>query len=83
MKLQIRLKLKCLVGSRESSRDRTMRGTFAFGSSTPRILSHLCSTTGENFNNNRINLQVGRRSYTTPTFPTSRPKTSSFFSPIK
>ncbi|VDK78308.1 unnamed protein product [Litomosoides sigmodontis] len=60
------------LGSREGSSDRTVRGTFAFGSSTPRILSHLCSRTGENGSN----LEVGRRSYTTPTFSTSRSKTS-------
>ncbi|EFO26729.1 hypothetical protein LOAG_01761 [Loa loa] len=63
-----------LAGSREGSGDRGMRGTFAFGSSTPRILSHLSSTTIEYYNE-RINPQVGRRSYTTPTFPTPRSKT--------
>ncbi|KAL4003589.1 hypothetical protein ACH3XW_8230 [Acanthocheilonema viteae] len=62
-------------GSREGSGDRGMRGTFAFGSSTPRILSHLYGITRE-YGNDRINPQVGRRSYTTPTFPTLRFKTT-------
>ncbi|KAK6101487.1 hypothetical protein QQG55_4800 [Brugia pahangi] len=59
-------------GSREGSGDRVIRGTFAFGSSTPRILSHLCGVTKEY---DRIYPQVGRRSCTTPTFPISRSKT--------
>uniref|UniRef100_A0A0R3RWB0 Uncharacterized protein n=1 Tax=Elaeophora elaphi TaxID=1147741 RepID=A0A0R3RWB0_9BILA len=63
------------IGSREASRDRLMRGTFAFGSSTPRILSHLSGITRE-YCDDRINPQVGRRSYTTPTFPTPRSKTA-------
>ncbi|VDP11252.1 unnamed protein product [Onchocerca flexuosa] len=61
--------------SRDGSGDRAVRGTFAFGSSTPRIMSHLCDTTGK-YSDDRINPQVGRRSYTTPTFPTpTRSKT--------
>lgn len=66
-----------LPGSREGSGDRAVRKTFAFGSSTPRILSHLYGTARDN----RINPQVGRRSYTTPTFPAPRSKTGFF--PIK
>ncbi|VDK28352.1 unnamed protein product [Gongylonema pulchrum] len=54
--------------SRDGSHDRTVRGTFAFGSSTPRLLSHL-------YNDAKINPQVGRRSYTTPAIPTTRSKT--------
>uniref|UniRef100_A0A915PXD4 Uncharacterized protein n=1 Tax=Setaria digitata TaxID=48799 RepID=A0A915PXD4_9BILA len=60
--------------SREGSGDRVLRGTFAFGSSTPRVLSHL-SSTARDFGDVRINSQVGRRSYTTPTFPSTRSKT--------
>ncbi|CAG9539827.1 unnamed protein product, partial [Cercopithifilaria johnstoni] len=62
--------------SREDSGDRMIHGTFAFGSSTPRILSHLYDTARDYCNGSRINAQVGRRSYTTPTFPTSRSKTT-------
>ncbi|MCP9259611.1 hypothetical protein DINM_002545 [Dirofilaria immitis] len=60
--------------NRDYSGDRAVHGTFAFGSSTPRILSYLCGTARE-YSNDKINPQVGRRSYTTPTFPTSRSKT--------
>ncbi|KAM3723337.1 NAD(P)H-hydrate epimerase [Dirofilaria immitis] len=63
-----------LAENRDYSGDRAVHGTFAFGSSTPRILSYLCGTARE-YSNDKINPQVGRRSYTTPTFPTSRSKT--------
>uniref|UniRef100_A0AAF5RUP7 Uncharacterized protein n=1 Tax=Wuchereria bancrofti TaxID=6293 RepID=A0AAF5RUP7_WUCBA len=62
-------------GNREGSGDRVIRGTLAFGSSTPRILSHLCGVTRE-YCNDRIYPQVGWRSCTTPIFPISRSKTT-------
>uniref|UniRef100_A0A8R1U1Q5 Uncharacterized protein n=1 Tax=Onchocerca volvulus TaxID=6282 RepID=A0A8R1U1Q5_ONCVO len=67
---QARSATRIQSGSRDGSGDRAVRGTFAFGSSTPRIMSHLCDTTRK-YSDDRINPQVGRRSYTTPTFPTS------------
>lgn len=59
--------------SREGSRDRTTRALFAFGSSTPRLLSHLYNVNGS-YDDARINPQVGRRSYTTPTLPATHSK---------
>ncbi|VDN05834.1 unnamed protein product [Thelazia callipaeda] len=62
-------------GSREGSGDRFTRTSFAFGSSTPRLLSQMYAITNHNYSDSKINPKVGRRSHTTPSLPITRSKT--------